>query len=311
MLGLIKNESIKIYNKKLTWILLLLTIIVTIITFGIYKLDDTNIISGEDEIEQEIQLYEERLKISELNPTLRKDAENKLRIAKYRQENDISNTPTTAWTAMLKFSGLVEMIMVFIIVIAADIVAGEYSSGTMKLLLIRPHSRSTILFSKYIAVTLVGLVMLVLLLVSAYFTNLLLFGTGGADVTDLFINQQSLIVQKNVMIQVIKLYGLSVFPILSYITLAFTISTILKNSTLAVGISLVTMIIGNSMVEATAKIKWLKYLPFANSDMTRYIFHLQVRPEMTMMFSISILLAYICILILISWRIFTRRDVSV
>jgi ABC-2 type transport system permease protein len=71
------------------------------------------------------------------------------------------------------------------------------------------------------------------------------------------------------------------------------------------------MIVGNSMIEATAKMEALKYLPFANSDISLYIFHLPARPEMTLGFSISVLLVYIFALSLISWAVFKKRDVSI
>lgn len=134
---------------------------------------------------------------------------------------------------------------------------------------------------------------------------------GDIHTTDLFLNQQGQIVQQNVIMQVIKMYGLSIFPVMGYVTLAFTVSTVLRNSALAIGISLLIMITGNSMIEATAKIEWLKYLPFANSDVSLYIYHLPARPEMTLGFSISILLVYIFMLTFISWTVFKKRDVSI
>lgn len=115
------------------------------------------------ETTQFVQQYEERLKITELSPTLRADLENKLKLAEHRLENNIPTPPDNPWSALLAFSGLVEMVMIFAIVIAADKVAGEYTTGTMKLLLIRPHSRTKILFLKYIAVSLFAAVMLTLL----------------------------------------------------------------------------------------------------------------------------------------------------
>ncbi|PWA13152.1 hypothetical protein DCC39_01475 [Pueribacillus theae] len=311
MRGLVVNESMKIYNRKLTWILLLLLVAIVIGASVLGKINNTDSQDWRTETTQFVQQYEERLKISELSPMLRADAENKLKIAEYRLENNIPAPSNNPWSALLTFSGLVEMVMVFAIVIAADMVAGEYTAGTMKLLLIRPHSRTKILFSKYIAVSLFAVVMLALLVACGYATNALLYGVGGTHTTDLFLNQQGQIVQQNVMMQVIKMYGLSIFPVIGYVTLAFAISTVLRNSALAVGISLFIMIAGNSMIEATAKMEWLKYLPFANSDISLYIFHLPARPEMTLGFSISVLLVYIFTLILISWTVFKRRDVSI
>ncbi|HHV08685.1 MAG TPA: ABC transporter permease subunit [Clostridiales bacterium] len=311
MSGLIANESMKIYSRKLTWILLLLLVAVTI---GASVLGKMNTKSSEDWRAEAIQLahqYEERLKITELSPALRADAENKLKIAEYRLENDIPTSPNNPWSALLTFSGLMEMVIIFAIVIAADMVAGEYTAGTMKLLLIRPHSRTKILLSKYIAVSLFAVVMLALLVVFGYATNALFYGLGDIHTTDLFLNRQGQIVQQNVLMQVIKMYGLSIFPVMGYVTLAFAVSTILRNSALAVGISLFIMIVGNSMIEATAKMEGLKYLPFANSDISLYIFHLPARPEMTLGFSISVLFAYIFALTFISWMVFKKRDVSI
>lgn len=313
MSGLIANESMKIYSRKLTLILLLLLVAITIGASVMGKINstNTNTENWRAETTQLVQQYEERLKITELSPTLRADAENKLKIAEYRLANNIPTPPNNPWSALLTFSGLVEMVIIFAIVIAADMVAGEYTGGTMKLLLIRPHSRTKILFSKFIAVALFSVVMLAILVVCAYATNALFYGVGDIHTTDLFLNQQGQIVQQNVVMQVIKMYGLSIFPIMGYVTLALAVSTVLRNSALSVGISLFIMIVGNSMIEATAKMEWLKYLPFANSDISLYIFHLPARPEMTLSFSISVLLVYIFALSLISWIVFKKRDVSI
>lgn len=291
--------------------MLLVAITIGASVMGKINSTNTNTENWRAETTQLVQQYEERLKITELSPTMRADAENKLQIAKYRLENNIPTPPDNPWSALLTFSGLVEMVIVFAIVIAADMVAGEYTAGTMKLLLIRPHSRTKILFSKLIAVSLFALAMLAILVVCGYVTNALFYGLGNIHTTDLFLNQQGQIVQQNVVMQVIKMYGLSIFPVMGYVTLAFAVSTVLRNSALAVGISLFIMIVGNSMIEATAKMEALKYLPFANSDISLYIFHLPARPEMTLGFSISVLIVYIFALSLISWMVFKKRDVSI
>lgn len=311
MSGLIANENMKIYSRKLTRILVLLLMTVTI---GASVLQYVNRPAAEDwktETEQQVQKYEERLRITELSPTLRADAANKLKIAEYRLAHDIPEPSRSPWSALLNFSGLVEMVIMIGIVIAADIVAGEYTAGTMKLLLIRPHSRTAILFSKYIAVSLFAAAMLGLLVACGYATNVLFYGAGNIHSGDLFLNRQGNVVQQNVMLQVIKLYGLSIVPVMGYVTLAFAVSTILRSSALAVGVSLFIMIAGNSMIEATAGMECLKYLPFANSDISLYIYHLPARPEMTLMFSLSVLVAYILSLAAVSWAVFKRRDVSI
>ncbi|NGZ74897.1 ABC transporter permease [Saccharibacillus alkalitolerans] len=310
MIGLIANESMKIYSRRLTWILLLLLLGITIGASVLGNVNSARAADWRTETEQLVRQYEDRLRIAELSPTLRADAENKLKIANYRLANDVPAPDPDPWTALLSFSGLIETVIVFAIIVGADIVAGEYTAGTMKLLLIRPHSRAAILFSKYIAVLLFAAAMLALLLLCGYAANVLFYGWGDLRATDLFLNGQGQVVQSTVSMQVLKMYGLSLFPIAAYVTFAFAVSTILRSGALAIGISLLIMIVGNSMIEATAKIEGLKYLPFANSDMSLYIFHLPARPEMTLNFSIAVLSAYIAALLLLSWIVFQQRDVS-
>ena len=55
------------------------------------------------------------------------------------------------WDGINGSASMVLVITVFTIIIAGDILAGEFSSGTIKLLLIRPANRLKILIAKYIS----------------------------------------------------------------------------------------------------------------------------------------------------------------
>lgn len=311
MINLIKNELMKLFSRKLTKILLVILCIFAIggsIAANSYK---TQTDDWRTAAQKTIEVNENRIELMNLSPQLKADAENKVAISKYRLENNLPTPKGTVTSAMLNNSGLVEMVIIIVLLSAAEIVSREYSDGTIKLLLIRPHSRLKILISKYLTVIIFGIIALLLMIITSGITNMFIYGFGNISSVDLFINQSGEIVQLSTLTQMLKMYGFSIFPILSYATIAFAISTILKNSALAVGISLVTMIFGNSMIEATAKIAWLKYLPFANSDMSLYIYHLQPRPEMSLFFSIGILLIYIASFLCISLVVFNKRDVSI
>ncbi|WP_145453457.1 ABC transporter permease subunit, partial [Staphylococcus epidermidis] len=62
-------------------------------------------------------------------------------------------------------AGLIPLAGLFVLIIAAGIVANEFSWGTIKVLLVKPYKRWKILLSKYIAVNLFLLLMLILLFV--------------------------------------------------------------------------------------------------------------------------------------------------
>jgi len=55
---------------------------------------------------------------------------------------------------------------------------------------------------------------------------------------------------------------------------------------------------------------WSKYSLFANIDLSQHINGYPFRDEMTMGFSVGILIAYFVIFNVLSWAVFTRRDVA-
>src|SRR5690606_4610741 len=72
------------------------------------------------------------------------------------------------------------MIYVFLCMIyTASIVSGEHQLGTIKLLLIRPHSRSKILASKYAALLLYNVVLMLFTLIVSFIVCLVFFGLQG------------------------------------------------------------------------------------------------------------------------------------
>ena len=311
MIGLIKNELMKIFCRRLTKILLLVMCVYAIGSSFVAASVEQSTADWRTQAEQTVKKNQDRLDLVELSPQLKADAENKLAIAQYRLDNNIAPPAASGLSALLRSSGLVETVIIITLIIGAEIVSREFTDGTMKLLLIRPHSRREILFSKFLSIVLFSFFALFLTLLCAGVTDTLLYGVGDLHATDLFINYQGEIVERSILGETVKFYGLSIFPIMSYATIAFGISTILRNSALAVGGSLFFMLCGNMMIEATSKFAWLKYLPFANSDMSLYINHLQPRPEMTMGFSVIVLSAYMVVLFVVSMIVLQKRDVSI
>lgn len=75
-------------------------------------------------------------------------------------------------------SSTIPLLGLFVITVAAGIVANEFNWGTVKLLVIRPISRFKILLAKYFTVLLFALALLFILFASAGITGLALFGAG-------------------------------------------------------------------------------------------------------------------------------------
>jgi ABC-2 type transport system permease protein len=192
------------------------------------------------------------------------------------------------------------LVFIFAAVIASEIVAGEFTWGTIKLLLIRPASRSKILLSKYIAVLLFLLFLLIVLFVSSVFIGLIVFGTGADAVPVSFGN----IVQK---------YGYNLVELVMNVTFAFMISTVFRSSSLALSLSFLIMFASNTAMAILIGLKkeWAKYILYANTDLSVYAPGNQPPFEgMTLGFSVTMLLLYYVFFIGLSWILFNKRDVA-
>lgn len=229
---------------------------------------------------------------------------------KYHIDNDIKPVPYDAWQFVIDNAMLSSLISLLTIIIAGGIVANEFRWGTIKQLLIRPISRTVILLSKYIAVLVFALITLAFLLLLSWATGAIFFGVAGAN-PELVINNSEGIVSVSAIGEVISGYGFKLVNLFMMATFAFMISSIFRNSALAIGLAVFLMMAGTSIVTFFADKAWSKYILFANTDLTVYNSQMgPVNEEMTMGFSIGVLVVYWIIFMLASWFVFTRRDVA-
>ncbi|MDQ0115219.1 ABC transporter permease [Paenibacillus harenae] len=225
----------------------------------------------------------------------------------------LSGRDTTMWmVAYWESFILFLLVTIFSVVIAAVSVAEEFTSGTIKLLLIRPWSRSKILLSKYISVVLFAALLTVLLLGSTLLVNWLSFGLFPSE-TALAIQEQ-LPGQENMssLQYLFQFYVMKFIVLVVMITLAFMLSTIFRSSALAIGLALfllLAMDIINSLF-SLLNYKWIDYLLFTHLDLTRYIGHTTIDGGMTLGFSLGILGLYYVLFIALTWYIFDKRDVA-
>lgn len=196
---------------------------------------------------------------------------------------------------------LAPLVTIFSVIVAGDIVASEFTWGTVKLLLIRPASRGKILWAKYVSVLLFIVELLLLMLIISYFTGLMLFGVSGSVAPD------------ETLPAILQGYGIKAVEIVMTATLAFMISTVFRSSSLAIGLSIFLMFVSGPIVAILVQLRyaWVKYLLFANTDLTPY-FHggKPVVPGMTLGFSLAALAAHWILFYAVSWLLFTKRDVA-
>lgn len=118
----------------------------------------------------------------------------------------------------------------FITLVAGDIVSSEATSGTVRLLLIRPPSRSKIITAKYLTTLFYTTGLVIFLGLICITLGLLLFGNG-----DLIINYQTkfrlvFIPEAEVPLRMLLAFTAAVWSMTVVASLAFLFSTLAENS---------------------------------------------------------------------------------
>ncbi|MEI7027490.1 ABC transporter permease [Paenibacillus sp. y28] len=199
-------------------------------------------------------------------------------------------------------SGLGLLIPLFGIVIASQIVADEYRDGTIRQLLIRPASRAAVLWSKYATLLIVIVCAYAVLFVLSLGCGLLVFGTAAAHGGD-----TPLLLFKQIMYRIPG----AIFEA----TVAFAVGAISRSVGLAISIGILLSFSSSLIAALLARYSWSKYLVFANLDLAVYDSSPELRgpgpllPGMTFGFSLTVLLAYLVLLYIITLLFFTKRDV--
>lgn len=223
-----------------------------------------------------------------------------------------SDTHLNNWTVMqLESVILYFLVTIFTVVVSADAVAGEFSSGTIKLLLIRPWRRGTILLSKYIALLLFSLLQMAVCFVVTWGINLLIFGNGPADE---IITSLSPMAGHSAFAFMSMYYLYMWLQLIVVVTFAFMLSSAFRSGGLAIGLSIFLLFAGNiitNLLSLTHK-EWVKYVLFSNLGLTSYLDGAAPLDNMgmTLGFSLAVLAAYFVIFNVVSWSVFCKRDVA-
>ncbi|XXM73625.1 ABC transporter permease [Lysinibacillus sphaericus] len=314
MLNLIKNEWMKIFKRVGTWVMLGILILIIGVVGAFTKYEDSKVKETDNwkqELTAQVESDKQMLSENGMDKYSKGMFEKNIAINEYRIKNDIEpNTKETVWTFVETNGFAVTLVGLFAIIVAAGIVASEFSWGTIKLLLIRPISRTKILLSKYITVILYGVTMLAILFAVSFLIGLILFGGTGQSVHLAYIDGE--VVEQNIVGYLIKTYLLKSIDVTMMATMAFMISTVFRSSSLAIGISLFLLFMGSNATGLLAmKFDWAKYSLFANTDLTQYTgFSQPMVKGMTMGFSITMLLIYFAIFHLLAFFVFRKRDVA-
>lgn len=115
-----------------------------------------------------------------------------------------------------------------IILVGADMTAGEANMGTLRLITSRPVSRFQLMMGKFIATAIYTLILLLWMAFLALLVSVLVFGTGDMLI---FKSEQVVILRKaDILWRYVAAFGFAAIAMLTVASLAFLLSIFAENS---------------------------------------------------------------------------------
>lgn len=237
-------------------------------------------------------------------------------INKYDIENGttVGDTSSAKGILLSTFDEYEIFLIVMFMMTAGVIVSEEFSKGTIKLLLIKPYKRSTILASKFITSIIVAIIVILLVLLMQFVVGGLIQGFDSFKNPTIIYDHTINNVKQINTIQYLAMQALGKAPMyILLMTLAFAFSTIFTNSALAITISLLGYM-GSSVINMLAlnlKLNWIKYFVTPNWNLTEYFWGgIPTFEGITLPFSIAIIVIYMVIMLVPTFIIFQKKNIK-
>lgn len=206
------------------------------------------------------------------------------------------------------------LIIIFTVFYACSLIAGDQSTGTMKMIATRPYTKRKIFAGKYTASLMFGTMLLAIAFIASFVVGVISFGLPSMNCLVVFDAKTILTIHPAFML---LFYFLSCFiNLVFYISLSMIICMIFKSNTLSV--FLTSAIYGTQIILCgTVNKVWLKYTPFAHLDLFKYfgnssfgLLKFNILPDVNFATSAIVIGLLIIVMNVISSFIFKTRDIT-
>ena len=245
------------------------------------------------------------------------EREMELRIERTQQDNN----QNSFYLLTMFFSTVGSLLLPLIIVlVAAETISGEYSLGTIKLLLIKPFSRVKLYMSKYTALMIYGVFVFVVVSILGYLIGGTLVGFGGANLTrivgrtfvgnnfNFFTDYTNAFLVSNFQ-YLIMMLGLFLVLMTALIAFSMLISVFTKSATISLVATMGLVIFGNIMSTLLRNFSGAKYLLTSHINILNHLEGDLVQPDITLTFSIVIILIYTAVCLAAGIYSFKQKDI--
>lgn len=323
ILPLIQNEMLKIWKKKRFFvIILLLAALIPIFCYAELKVYQNNAVKFADWRNQVLQ------QITDLENTLSSDRipeewKRSRRIAvqqlQYYLDHDVNpNEPNgVTFTRSFLDNAVTLFIPLLVLALGSDMVSGERSSGTIKMLLTRPIRRWKILLSKLIALCLYVSLTIMSTVLLCYIISGLYFGYEGWSIPVFtgFRITGATFDSSNVhsvpqWFYVIMQSGLAWYAAIIIALLAFMVSVLVRSTAASMVTMMAVVITGTILSGMSSSWTSVKYLFAVNLKLTSYLDGSPPPIEgMSLPFSLAVLAVWGTGALVVSFGVFTKQDI--
>jgi ABC-type transport system involved in multi-copper enzyme maturation permease subunit len=251
MIGLFiefKKEVRKVFRPK---IIVIYLIIILVFIAGLAILQKTGMnknwkADANQQIAQAQEWISEYSAEKDADPTLI-DRENEfIEVLQYQIDNNISTQPNFLSFTYNMFS--ISMVaIIFIILIASNVICVEYSNKTLPHLVMRNVKKKTVLSAKLLTVIGASLAFLISILIISLLIGLALFGTEGKPI-NVLMDQRHQIIETNLWLDVLNSSFMLWVELISYGIIAFFLSVLSKKSSTAIIVTMSIWLIGGTII---------------------------------------------------------------
>lgn len=226
------------------------------------------------------------------------------------ENNSIIDGNYNFWSVFSSSTAIEIFISVIVIIVAGGIVSGEFSSGTIKFLMINPVKRWKILASKYFTVITFGFLLMAASYVISILSSLIFFGADHIGASYISVSGDN-VREISGFVYVAGIYLIKSVNMIVMGSLAFAISSLFRSSALAIGISVMALFGGETitMILSQLQFDWGRYLIFSNVDLYSIAVGDSMFAGQTVLGALIVIAIHMIIFLLTAWDGFTRREV--
>jgi ABC-2 type transport system permease protein len=334
LLKLVQNEIFKmIYKKRLIIVFGILLVLISAFAYGesrtiektkerlSERLGVTEINDWKKLAEQRILEMKNRLDSPHITDKEKASLNVNIDQYKYFIENNINpvDSSDAKFTTRFMEQSIFLFLPLLIILLAGDMVSGESSAGTIKLLLTRNVPRWEILLSKYITLLIMSIIVLLISAVISIAVSGIFFGYGGwmtPVATGFKIVGDKLDTLSVINVPqwqyAVMVYGLAYFVSIVVGSISFMISVLVRSTAASIGIMMSALIAGTFLSRFISDWEMTRYLFMANLRLTDYLSgSFQPIEGINMVFSITVLSIWAICALAVSFIHFTKQDILV